>query len=158
MKALGLNLLIAVIWLLLSPDPSPAVFAIGFLIGFGLVAAFRSLVGGRAYVRRCFAFLAFLWIFTREFLVANATVAWMALFRPRESIHPNFITYDVTGMTPTEILLLSYCITLTPGTTSVDISADFKTLILHALEADNPDAIRAGIDGSLKRGILSFTR
>jgi multisubunit Na+/H+ antiporter MnhE subunit len=158
MKSFGLNLLIAVIWLLLSEAPSPGVFGIGFLVGFALVTAFRTVVGNDSYVRRCVAFARFLFVFIREFCMANVKVAWAVLFRAPKSFQPNFITYDTTGLTQTEILLLSYCLSLTPGTTTVDISPDFRCLILHALDADQPDAIRAEIDRTLKRGILAFTR
>lgn len=158
MKSLGLNLLIAIIWLLLSEEPSPAVFGIGFGIGFVLVAAFRPVLGNDSYVRRGLAFVRFLAVFIREFLVANVKVAWAVLFRSRESMRPNFITYDIAGLTRAEILLLSYCISLTPGTTAVDITPDFQTLVMHAFDADHPDAIRAEIDRTLKRNILAFTR
>lgn len=158
MTAFGLNVVIAVMWLLLSNAPSATVFAVGFAVGFALVAAFRTVVGGENYVRRCLAFLRFVLVFMREFVVANAKVAWMVLFRSRESLHPNFLTYDVTGLTQNEILLLSYCISLTPGTTTVDVSPDFKTLVLHSLDADHPDQIRAEVDRTLKRSILAFTR
>jgi len=158
MNTLLLNLAIALVWLLLSQEPSTATFAIGFLIGYGFVAAFRAVLGSESYVRASLAFGWFVLVFAREFLVANVKVAWVVLFRRRAALHPNFITYEVTGLTPFEILLLSYCISLTPGTTTVRVSDDFRTLILHALDADDPDAIRAGIDRTLKRGILAFTR
>ncbi len=158
MIAFGLNLVIAIIWLFLSQSPTTVGFGVGFGIGFALVAAFRHVIGGEAYVRRCLAFLWFVLVFLREFLVANVTVAAAVLFRSRESIHPNFLTYDVTQLTRGEILLLSYCITLTPGTTTVDVSPDFNTLTIHALDADQPDQVRAAIDRSLKKSILAFTR
>jgi multicomponent Na+:H+ antiporter subunit E len=158
MKSLLLNLVIALVWLLLSQDPSAASFATGFLIGFAFVGAFRAVLGSEQYVRNALAFLRFVLVFSREFLVANVKVAWTVLARRRAALHPNFITYDVAGLTPFEILLLSYCISLTPGTTTVQVSDDFQTLIVHALDADEPDVIRAGIDRTLKRGILSFTR
>lgn len=158
MTAFGMNLLIAVIWLLLSQSPSPLVFGLGFGVGFALVAAFRTVIGGESYVRRCVAGVRFGLLFTREFIVANFKVAFVVLFRSRESLHPNFITYDVTGLTRPEILLLSYCISLTPGTTTVDIAPDFKTLVLHSLDADQPDQIRAELDRTLKRNLLAFTR
>lgn len=158
MIAFGLNLLIAVIWLLLSRVPSAAGFGIGFVIGFALVAAFRTVIGGEAYVRRCVAFGRFVLLFTREFMVANVKVAGVVLFRSRESLHPNFLTYDVTGLTRSEILLLSYCVSLTPGTTTVDITPDFNTLILHSLDADHPEQVRAELDHTLKKNILAFTR
>jgi multisubunit Na+/H+ antiporter MnhE subunit len=158
MKSLLLNLSIALIWLLLSQETSAVTFVIGFLIGFAFVAAFRAVLGSEHYVRNSVAFVRFVLIFMREFLVANVKVAGTVLARPRTALHPNFITYDVAGLTPFEILLLSYCISLTPGTTTVQVADDFQTLIVHALDADAPDAIRADIDRTLKRGILSFTR
>lgn len=158
MIALGLNLTIATMWLLLSSQPSGAVFVVGYIVGFLLVAAFRSVIRAENYVRRTLAFLVFLLVFTREFLVANVKVAGTVLFRSRETLRPNFITYDVTGLTRGEILLLSYCISLTPGTTTVDVAPDFNTLILHALDADQPDQARAEIDRTLKHSILAFTR
>jgi multisubunit Na+/H+ antiporter MnhE subunit len=61
-------------------------------------------------------------------------------------------------LTPFEILLLSYCVSLTPGSTTVHVSEDFQTLVLHSLDAQDAASVRARIDQVLKRGILSFTR
>lgn len=158
MKSFILNLLIAVIWLLLSAEPSVASFIVGFLLGFALLAVFHPVLGSGEYARRVFAAGRFLLVFAWEFLVANASVVWAVLLRPKASLHPNFITYDVAGLRPFEILLLSYCISLTPGSTTVQVTDDFQTLVLHTLDADNPPAIRARLDRVLKRGILSFTR
>ncbi len=158
MKSFTLNLLVAVIWLLLSAEPSLTVFALGFLLGFALLAAFHRVLECGDYARRVFALGRFLAVFAWEFLTANANVVATALFRPRASLHPNFITYDVTGLRPLEILLLSYCISLTPGSTTVQVTDDFRTLVLHTLDADDPGAVRARLDRVLKRGILSFTR
>ena len=100
----------------------------------------------------------FIFVFLREFLVSNFNIAWSVVFRSNESIHPNFITFDVTGMTPLEIFILSQCITLTPGTTTIDLEPDNATLIVHAFDADDPNEVREGIENSLKKGILGFTR
>lgn len=158
MKSFGINLLIAVIWLLLSAEPSVIAFAMGFLLGFVLLAVFQRVLGSRDYMRRVFALGRFLLVFAWEFLVANANVVWIVLLRSKESLHPNFITYDVTGLKPFEVLLLSYCISLTPGSTTVQVTDDFRTLVLHTLDADNPSVVRARLDRVLKRSILSFTR
>lgn len=157
MKALLTNLAIALLWMFLR-GPSLASFAVGFAVGFALLALFRTVLGGEAYVRRTLGFLRFLVVFGREFLLANLNVARAALFRRRESIHPAFILYDVAGLTRYEILLLSYCITLTPGTTTVELADDFRTLILHALDSDDPDQVRRHIDSTLKAAVLRFTR
>ena len=158
MKALGLNLLIAVIWLLLSPTPSPPVFALGFLVGFLFLAAFRSVVGAEDYLRRWAGLARFLLMFLKEFIVANLNVAWTVLFRPPSALRPGFVTYDISGLSRTEILILSYCLTLTPGTTTVEISPDFKTLVFHALDAHEPEKLQAQLDKKLKPALLAFTR
>lgn len=158
MKSFASNLAIAIMWLLLGTDPSVSSFALGFALGFGLLAGFRTIVGSENYVRRVVALVRFLARFTVEFLRANAKVAWAVLFRSRRSFRPDFVLYDTSDLTRAEILLLSYCVSLTPGTTTVEISSDFKTVTLHALDADRPDALRSEIDRTLKRGILAFTR
>ncbi len=109
-------------------------------------------------MRRPLALLRFLFIFAREFLLANLAVARTVLSRKPVALHPDFIQYDLTGLTPNEILLLSHCITLTPGTCSVEVSRDLCTLVIHALDARDPDAVRTGIDQTLKAAILAFTR
>lgn len=159
MNAVALNLVMAAIWLLLSKAPSTAVFVIGYLVGYGLIALFRSLVpGGPAYIRRTAALLRFACSFAWQFLVANFSVAAVVLLRPRERLAPNYLTYDTSGLTPGEILLLCYCITLTPGTVGIRVSEDQKTLVIHALDAADPVAIRAAILRDLQKPIQAFTR
>ena len=158
MKSLGLNLTIAVMWLLLRAEPSVSAFLIGWLVGFVLLAIFRSVLGSDNYVRRVLAFGRFMVLFGAEFLLANFKVAWAVLARARTSFRPDFVPYDTSDLKPGEILLLSYCVSLTPGTTTVEIAPDFKTLTVHALDADCPDELRAQIDRTLKRTIPAFTR
>ena len=158
MRSFALNLLLAVMWLLLSTVPTAAMFAVGFLLGFALIAIFHDVLDSGSYVRRVVALGRFALVFLWEFLVANGSVVRTVWFRSPASLHPNFITYDVAGLKPFEILLLSYCISLTPGSTTVEVSEDFNTLVLHALDAKDPDALRAQLDRVLKQGILRFTR
>ncbi len=153
-----INLLIALIWLFLSASPSINSFLIGYAMGFLLLALFPSLLNAQNYVRRVFAFFRFVLIFSREFLLSNVVMAHAVLFRDRDSIHPNYLTFDTSGMRPFEVLLLSHCITLTPGTTTIDITEDHSTIIFHSFDADDPAAVRKGIEDNLKKHILAFTR
>jgi hypothetical protein len=41
-----------------------------------------------------------------------------------------------------EVLLVTNLISLTPGTLSLDVTDDCNTLLIHAMFADDPDAIR----------------
>lgn len=158
MKSLVLNLLISVIWLFLAPEPSLIVFLTGWLVGFGLIALFRSVLDSRDYVRRAIGAAVYLVIFLREFFVSCGNLVVVSLFRSRASLAPRVITYDVHGLSYLEILVLSQSISLTPGTTTIDIARDRSHLVLHVLDAPDPEAVRASIDRTLRRGILAFTR
>jgi len=158
MNSLVLNLVVAVIWLLLSSQPSLRAFIIGLLLGFGLLTLFQRVLGSENYVRRTLALFRFFLVFLREFLLANYVVAKSILFESRDQLCPNFVVLDVAGMRPFEIVLLSYCITLTPGTTSVEMDDAFQTLIVHALDAKDPRAVCDSINRTLRAAILSFTR
>lgn len=158
MRSLVLNLLVAVIWLLLQAQPSLGSFLVGFVLGFGLLALFQPVFDSRNYVRRVLAALAFHAVFGREFLRSCLDLIRTILFRRPADLNPCFVIYDVAGLTRLEVLLLSQCISLTPGTNTVDISHDFTRLYLHVLDCRDPAGLRAGIDRTLRRGLLAFTR
>jgi multisubunit Na+/H+ antiporter MnhE subunit len=158
MRSLLLNLLVAVIWLLLQSEPSIFAFLVGFALGFGLLALFKPVLASADYVRRMLAGLAFVALFLKEFLRACWQLIRLTLFTPTSRLRPDFVIYDVSGMTRVEILLLSHTVSLTPGTNTVDISHDFKRLYLHVLDCPDPAEVRRSIDETLKRGILAFTR
>jgi multisubunit Na+/H+ antiporter MnhE subunit len=80
------------------------------------------------------------------------------LFQRREDLAPGFLTYPVERLSKLEILVLSHCITLTPGTTTVEISPDFTRLVLHALDARDAEATLRGIRDELEAPILRWTR
>jgi multisubunit Na+/H+ antiporter MnhE subunit len=158
MNALLLNLALALLWLLLRPVPTHTHVAIGFLLGFALIAAFRRLLGAEDYVRRSVGLFRFVFRFLSAFFRACASIFFLILFRPRRAMRPGFLNYDVTGLTRTEVLILAQSISLTPGTTTVEISEDFTTLELHAMDAADPDAVRRDIDTNLRAPLLEVTR
>jgi multisubunit Na+/H+ antiporter MnhE subunit len=153
-----LNLALALVWTFLATSPSLTSFCVGFVLGFALVAAAERLFPGSTYVRRMFAFARFVAAFAVEFLSSNLVLARAVLFQRRSEMAPNFLTYDVGGLTRWEVLVLSHCITLTPGSTTVDVVDDGRTLLLHAFDCRDPVAVRRGIDRRLREPLLRWTR
>ncbi|NKF32215.1 Na+/H+ antiporter subunit E, partial [Pseudomonas sp. BGM005] len=49
-------------------------------------------------------------------------------------------------------------ITLTPGTLSVDVSTDRRTLYVHALDCSDPETARRGIANGFERKIMEAFR
>lgn len=158
MSPIGINLLIALIWVFLSSGKPLFSFLLGFSVGFFLLALFPHVLKSKSYVRRTKAFVRFLGGFLFAFLHSNITLARAILFRPKESIRPNFIRYDVSDLGRMEIFLLTHCISLTPGTTTVAIDKEFKTVLIHAFDGEDAATVRVDIDKQLKQPILGFTR
>jgi Multisubunit Na+/H+ antiporter, MnhE subunit len=158
MNSFVLNLIIAFTWLLLQVRASFPGFVVGFLIGFALIKLFPGVLDSRDYIRRTTAVAMFVLIFTRQFLVACGQLVSIVLFQPISRLHPRIITYDTRGLTTFEIILLSHCISLTPGSSCVGIAEDRDRLVLHVLNSTDPDAVRREIDQTLRRGILAMTR
>lgn len=112
----------------------------------------------RAFWRRAPRLLVFLFCFARELVLANITMAKVVLFQKREDLAPDFLEYDTTGLSPFEIVVLTHCITLTPGTTSVELSDDTTRLVVHALDARDPAGVCRGIKATLESPLLGWTR
>ncbi|MCS7090354.1 MAG: Na+/H+ antiporter subunit E [Verrucomicrobiota bacterium] len=153
-----LNVGLALLWVLLTGQATLSALAIGYGMAFMLLALMQPLFPESRYVMRVVAGLKFAGLLSWELLVANVQIARAVLWQRKENLWPNFVTYDVTGLRPGEIFLLSHCISLTPGTTTVEVSDDFRTLVLHVFDARDPEAVRLGIDRRLKEPILAFTR
>lgn len=109
-------------------------------------------------VVRAWRFVLFLLYFLRALVSSNIELVRVVLFQRREALAPGFLTYPVETLSKLEILVLSHCITLTPGTTTVEISPDFRRLTVHALDARAPEATLKSIKRDLEDPILGWTR
>lgn len=107
---------------------------------------------------RALGFVVFLLYFARALVLANLQLAKAVLFQRREDMTPGFLGYPVEGLSKLEILVLSHCITLTPGTTTVELSPDFTRLVIHAFDARDPEATVRDIRRELEAPILRWTR
>jgi multicomponent Na+:H+ antiporter subunit E len=156
-RGLIIHAITACLWLFLQQGGVSSLIT-GLVFGFLLLALLRDLLGVGDYVRRVLGFFVFCGVFTRELVLANLILARAVLFRPLRDIRAGFITVPVAGLRPLEIYLLAQCITLTPGTTTVEVAEDGTELLIHAFDATDPQAVRDGIDRTLKKAILGFTR
>lgn len=112
----------------------------------------------RAFLRRAPGFLVFLVLFARELVLANIAMAKVVIFQKPETLKPEFFLYDLTGLSSAEIVILTHCISLTPGTTSVDVSEDETRVLVHGLDVSDASEICLGIKKTLERPLLGWTR
>jgi multicomponent Na+:H+ antiporter subunit E len=78
-------------------------------------------------------------VFGREFALSVFRVSKLVL-SPGLQIRPLIFTFPLSISRDFEITLLANLITLTPGTLTVDVSDDRKTLTVHAIDCPDPDA------------------
>lgn len=64
----------------------------------------------------------------------------------------------IEAKTDLEITLLANLITLTPGTLTLDVAPDRKSLYVHAMFVDDPEQIRAEIKNGMERRLLEVMR
>lgn len=99
-------------------------------------------------------FCMFLWDLT-----LSSIVVARAVLSPRDLVRPRLVTVPLKASTPHEITLVANYITLTPGTLTLDVSADRRTLLIHDLLAgDSSEGTRAGISNGIEVRVLRATR
>ena len=96
-------------------------------------------------VRNLPALLAYAALVFWDIIVANVFVARIILLMPNSRIQSRWVTVPLDLHTPEAISMLAGTITLTPGTLTADMSACGRALLIHALHAPDPDAIRDDI-------------
>jgi len=107
---------------------------------------------------RLWGFVLFVAPFFRELVLANLDLTLLLLSGKYRQIEPGFIEYPVDHLSRREILLLSHCLTLTPGSATVEISPDYSRLVIHVLDVRRKDQVIRTIREGLERPLLRWTR
>ncbi len=99
-------------------------------------------------------FFVFLW----DLWNSSVQVA-LAVLSPRDRTQPRLVTIPLRAKSDLEITLVANFISLTPGTLSVDVSEDRKTLLIHDLFAgDSSEAVRADVRDGIETRVMKVTR
>lgn len=152
-----INLLIAVVWMFLQDSYLMSTFLFGFILGVFILFLLRRFFEFDFYFRRVIAFIKLMMLFLSELIKANIDVIKVVV-KPHLDNQPGIIAVDTNLETEIEIATLAALITLTPGTVSMDFSADGKTIFVHALDVDDRDKMVADIKGSFEKAIMEVTR
>jgi multicomponent Na+:H+ antiporter subunit E len=114
----------------------------------GLIASWRD--GKVAH------FLGLAGFFLWELLLANIRIA-LDVIRPQQGIRPGVVAIPLDAKTDGEILLLSALINITPGSVTIDVSDDRRTLYVHVMHIEDVETTRREIkEGFERRVILLF--
>lgn len=120
-------------------------------LALGLIR--HQLPTGRRRPPRVWRILSLTLLFFKELALSAWKVA-VLVTRPKLEVQPGIFAYPLTVQTDFEITLLANLITLTPGTLSVDVSPDRKTLYVHAIDCSDIEATRKDIRDGFERKIM----
>ncbi|WP_428266159.1 Na+/H+ antiporter subunit E [Haliangium sp.] len=101
--------------------------------------------------------LVLLALVTWELLLSSLRIAWDVI-TPRAYRSPGIVAVPVPEASERELALVANLITFTPGSLSVDLSADGRTLYVHCMFADDPEALRRALERDFVRRVLELLR
>lgn len=146
-----LTLLLAIVWTLLQNEFSPGMVVFGLILGviipWGTSIWWPGLPSGFRPVRMVGYMMIVMW----DIVVANIHVAWIVLTRSNANLRPAWVVVPLDLKQPEAITVLAGTITLTPGTVSADLSDEGHSLLVHALDCADPDAVRDEIKQRYER-------
>lgn len=141
----GLTLLLIVTWLMLVNEFKWGSLVFGAILGVILPLLTAAYWPDRPVIRNWLAAVEFVLVVIYDIVKSNITVAMIVLFRPRAGLKPAWVTVPLDLRSAEAITVLAGTITMTPGTVTADLSADGRALLVHCLDAPDPDAVRDDI-------------
>ena len=150
------SILLALAWAALQGEVTLVNLVVGYIVGYAILALLgRGGVVPARLVSRTVHVLSLAVYFAWELLVANFRVAADVLRGNR--IKPAVVAIPLDVTSEGEILLLSMLINITPGSVTIDLSDDRRTLYVHVMHMQSADETRREIkDGFERRVKLVF--
>jgi multicomponent Na+:H+ antiporter subunit E len=102
-----------------------------------------------------FQAIGFFAYFLLELVNANLRVA-RDVVRPLRRLRPGIVAIPLDLETDAQITVLSTLITLTPGTLTLDVSTDRKTIYIHAMAASDVEKVRRDIKTGFERRVKAL--
>jgi multicomponent K+:H+ antiporter subunit E len=140
-----LSVTLVVLWMCLVNRFAVGSLVMALILGMAIPLVTAAWWPGSQRIARPFALMRYIGLVVWDVILANVQVAKIVLFMPPDRIASAWITVPLDLHTPEAITLLAGTITMTPGTLTADIASDGRSLLIHALHAPDPDAIRDDI-------------
>jgi len=148
--------LLTVVWLLLVNSFSLNSLLFGFFLGIVIPFLTSPYWPDRPELRHPLKIAEYILVAIWDIIVANVTVARIVLFKRNADRRPAWICIPLELRSPEAITVLAGTITLTPGTVSADLSAEGHFLLVHCLDAPDPEAVRDEIKHRYERRLMEI--
>ena len=158
MSLFTVNILLAVMWAAVNGNFTGREFAVGFALGYLLLWLVRPALPGSVYHAGVLRLLRFALWYAAEVVRSNWRIA-VDVLTPTLDIKPGIVAVPLQADTDLEITAIANLISLTPGTLNFAISADGRTLYVHAMGVapDRVEALRAQLQ-DVERRVREISR
>ena len=156
MKLPLLVIVLALIWLAITGNFSGPNLVFGALIASAAVFLLRDSVAPPRALNQLRRIVSLALMFLYELNLSAVRVAILVLTpNLKAALKPAVVAVPLKVTSDAEITVLANLITLTPGTLSIDVSADRSHLYVHALSVSDPEAliheIGAGFENRVRK-------
>jgi len=151
-----LTFLLTLTWLLLVNRYSLNSLLFGFFLGIVIPFITQAFWPDRPTLRNPAMMIEYTLVVLYDIVVANIVVARLILFKRNSNLHPAWVSVPLELRTPEAITVLAATITLTPGTVSADMSDHGHCLLVHCLDAPDPEAVRDEIKHRYERRLMEI--
>ena len=152
MRAFLLNIILALAWAALFGDFSTIDLLVGFVLGFIALWMIQGALWETSYFGKAPRVVTLVLTFFWALIVANVRVAYSVL-APQSQMRPGIAAIPLDIESDIEITLLANMITLTPGTLSIDVSDDRRTLYVHGMHIQDLEEFRREIKDGFERRV-----
>lgn len=146
-----LTVILTVVWVMLQNNVSAGMVVFGVILGIIIPQITAVWWPDRPSGFRGLKMLSYMMLVIWDIIIANIQVAWIILTKSNDQLRPAWVEVPLDLRTPEALTILAGTITLTPGTVSADFSNEGKSLLVHALDAADPDAVRDEIKTRYER-------
>ncbi len=139
-----LSILLLVVWLLMVRSVAFGQFLLGGALAVAIPLVTHRFWDAQPHVKKPRLLLRFVLRVLGDIVIANVQVAWL-IVNPWRRLRPHFVEYPLMLEDRFTITLLANTISLTPGTVSANLRLDGKSLLIHALDVEDDEALIATI-------------
>lgn len=146
-----LSVMLLLVWVMLVNVVTLNAIVFGAIVGIVLPLLTTAYWPNMPKLRNPLMIVEFILVVMWDIVLANIQVARVIAFKRNADMKPGWITVPLDLRTPEAITVLAGTITMTPGTVSSDLASDGRSLLVHCLDAPDPEAVISDIKTRYER-------
>ena len=151
-----LSVALFALWLLLNHTVSPGHMVLGAIFGVLIPIVTRGLRPLPVKVRHPWTVLKLFATVVYDTSVSNFQVVKFLMFPSLRKHRAEFVYIPLDLRDPNGLAVLAMITCITPGTAWAEISRDRSMLLMHVLEADDPQRIIDHVKNSYERPLMEI--